>query len=289
MASQELRAFLSSIDSRYVDHADAIHKGEFTNQAELAAADRTDLEKLGIPKGAAGLIIAAAGGKGNRILDLSHILYHPSSDHDDKLSEVLANTEQLKAILPALKLMANPFQSASSLTSVEAQQQASDFKSRVFKYYFSPPPPHGLQQLPSQAYVASGKMTCMVSKLRLSSNLVEAAHILPKASAQVLLMFGMSAKAFFGQNHLRRSCLELQQHTFGEYDGTDLLMPSGNMPFRRTLAAHAAISVTAQQHNLRTSLSADDFDIVSDYEEKGTTAAWVQASLATAITSPAVL
>ncbi|KAA6429925.1 MAG: hypothetical protein FRX49_00357 [Trebouxia sp. A1-2] len=274
MASQELRAFLSSIDSRYVDHADAIHKGEFTNQAELAAADRTDLEKLGIPKGAAGLIIAAAGGKG---------------DHDDKLSEVLANTEQLKAILPALKLMANPFQSASSLTSVEAQQQASDFKSRVFKYYFSPPPPHGLQQLPSQAYVASGKMTCMVSKLRLSSNLVEAAHILPKASAQVLLMFGMSAKAFFGQNHLRRSCLELQQHTFGEYDGTDLLMPSGNMPFRRTLAAHAAISVTAQQHNLRTSLSADDFDIVSDYEEKGTTAAWVQASLATAITSPAVL
>ncbi|KAL0056155.1 hypothetical protein WJX82_008246 [Trebouxia sp. C0006] len=41
----------------------AIHKGEFTNQAELAAADRTDLEKLGIPKGAAGLIIAAAAGK----------------------------------------------------------------------------------------------------------------------------------------------------------------------------------------------------------------------------------
>ena len=65
MASQELRAFLKSIDSRYVDHADAIHKGEFTNQAELAAADRTDLEKLGIPKGAAGLIIAAAAGKGD--------------------------------------------------------------------------------------------------------------------------------------------------------------------------------------------------------------------------------
>ena len=65
MASQELRAFLSSIDSRYVDHADAIHKGEFTNPAEIAAADCTDLEKLGIPKGAAGLIIAAAGGRGD--------------------------------------------------------------------------------------------------------------------------------------------------------------------------------------------------------------------------------
>ncbi|KAL3159440.1 hypothetical protein ABBQ38_009866 [Trebouxia sp. C0009 RCD-2024] len=64
MASLELRAFLSSIDSRYVDHAHAIHRGEFANQAELAAADRTDLEELGIPKGAAGLIIAAAGGKG---------------------------------------------------------------------------------------------------------------------------------------------------------------------------------------------------------------------------------
>ena len=48
-----------------MDHADAIHKGEFTTQAELAAADRTDLEKLGIPKGAAGLIIAAAAGKGD--------------------------------------------------------------------------------------------------------------------------------------------------------------------------------------------------------------------------------
>ena len=70
MASQELRAFLSSIDNRYVDHADAIHKGEFTNQAELAAADRTDLEKLGIPKGAAGLIIAAAGGKGDLHADI---------------------------------------------------------------------------------------------------------------------------------------------------------------------------------------------------------------------------
>ena len=67
-------------------------------------------------------------------------------------------------------------------------------------------------------------------------------------------------------------------------------MPSGNMPFRRSLAAHAAMSVTAQHHKLRASLSftADDFDIVSDYKEKGTTAAWVQTSLPTALTSGAV-
>ena len=63
MAAQELGAFLSSIDGRYVDHADAIYRCEFINQAELAAADHTDLEELGIPKGAAGLIIKAAGGK----------------------------------------------------------------------------------------------------------------------------------------------------------------------------------------------------------------------------------
>ena len=124
------------------------------------------------------------------LLDFVHVLvlHGITGDQDDTLSKVLANTEQLKAILPALTFMANPFQSASSLTSKEAELQASDFKSRVFKYYFLPPPPPGLQQLPSHAYVAGGKMTCMVSKLRLSSNLVEATHILPKALAQVEIL-----------------------------------------------------------------------------------------------------
>ncbi|KAL0020770.1 hypothetical protein WJX77_012050 [Trebouxia sp. C0004] len=165
----------------------------------------------------------------------------------------------------------------------------------------------------------------MVSKLRLGSNLVEAAHILPKASAQcgncalgisdvwderngllwaepfekayqaheIVVMFQPKVGTFkfrvlieslmtkslsaYGRSEPARSCLELQQHTFGEYDDTDLLMPSGNMPFRRTLAAHAAMSVTAQQYKLRSSLSfaANGFDIASDYVEKGTTAAWV--------------
>ncbi len=64
-------------------------------------------------------------------------------------------------------------------------------------------------------------------------------------------------------------------------------MSSGNMPFRRALAVHASMAVTAQQHRLRSSLSftTKDFDTFSDYAEKGTTAAWVQMSLATAITS----
>lgn len=79
----------------------------------------------------------------------------------------------------------------------------------------------------------------------------------------------------------------LLKHTFGEYDDTDLLMPSGNMPFRRSLALHAAMAVAAQRLHMRSSLSfrAEDFDIVTNYAEKGTTAAWVQHSLATAFGS----
>ena len=64
-------------------------------------------------------------------------------------------------------------------------------------------------------------------------------------------------------------------------------MPSGNMPFRRALVAHAAISVATQQRRLRSSLSftMKDFEIHSDYDDKGTTAAWVQTSLATTVAS----
>ena len=67
MASQELKAFLTSVDSGYLDYADAIYEGEFTRQAELGAADRADLQALGIPMGAAGLIIAVAQGAGNSV------------------------------------------------------------------------------------------------------------------------------------------------------------------------------------------------------------------------------
>ena len=65
MASQDLRAFLSSIAGKYVGYADAIHNGGFTEQAELAAADRSDLVHLDVPTGAAGLIVAAARGNGD--------------------------------------------------------------------------------------------------------------------------------------------------------------------------------------------------------------------------------
>ncbi len=65
MASQELKNFLRRVNTEYLVHADALHQGEFTNQAELGAADRADLENLGVPKGAAGLIIKEAGGTGD--------------------------------------------------------------------------------------------------------------------------------------------------------------------------------------------------------------------------------
>jgi len=74
---------------------------------------------------------------------------------------------------------------------------------------------------------------------------------------------------------LCRNNVDLQQHTFADYDDTDLLMPSGNMPFRRALAAHAAYSAMTQRHKLRLTFSKADFDILSEYEDKGTTQAWV--------------
>lgn len=64
MASQELKKFLSRVNPEYLVHADALYQGEFTNQAELGAADRADLEDVGVRKGAAGLIIEEAGGTG---------------------------------------------------------------------------------------------------------------------------------------------------------------------------------------------------------------------------------
>ena len=74
-----------------------------------------------------------------------------------------------------------------------------------------------------------------------------------------------------------RNSLDLQQHTFAEHDDTDLLMPSGNLPFRRALVAHAAYSAIIQRHKLRPSLcfTKDDFDMLSENNKKGTTQAWV--------------
>lgn len=50
---------------RHVDHTDVIHNGQFTTKTELAAANRADLEMLGVPKGAAGAIVKAAGSTGD--------------------------------------------------------------------------------------------------------------------------------------------------------------------------------------------------------------------------------
>ncbi len=70
MASQELKLFLSGVDSAYLRFADVIHRGQFISQAELTAAERKDLEDMGIPKGAAGLIIASARDTGDSFIVL---------------------------------------------------------------------------------------------------------------------------------------------------------------------------------------------------------------------------
>ena len=51
MASQELKMFLDGVNSAYLGFADVIHRGQFTSHAELTAAERKDLEDLGIPGG----------------------------------------------------------------------------------------------------------------------------------------------------------------------------------------------------------------------------------------------
>ncbi|KAA6423986.1 MAG: hypothetical protein FRX49_05945 [Trebouxia sp. A1-2] len=81
MASQNLKSFLSSVNSGYLHYADAIYDSEFTSQAELGAADRADLQALGIPKGAAGLIIAAARGAGSALIlkDGCLVAIHPEA------------------------------------------------------------------------------------------------------------------------------------------------------------------------------------------------------------------
>lgn len=86
---------------------------------------------------------------------------------------------------------------------------------------------------------------------------------------------------------LCRNNVDLQQHTFADYDDTDLLMPSGNMPFRRALAVHAAYSAMAQRHKLRLTCTEADFDILSKHKDIGTTQAWV--ALQTELVLPEVV
>lgn len=118
---------------------------------------------------------------------------------DDMLSKVLTTLVELKALLPALMMMSNPFQSAVSLTSKQAEAQASDFKARLLHYYFSIPPPPGLQLPQPQAHQ---KLQCMVSRLHLESKLIEAAHILPKASAQARTLLALTSKPSNAHSHI---------------------------------------------------------------------------------------
>jgi hypothetical protein len=62
MASNELKAFLGSIDQRYVQYADQLHLASFTDVKELAAASPERLEqRANVPIGPAGAIVKAAG------------------------------------------------------------------------------------------------------------------------------------------------------------------------------------------------------------------------------------
>ncbi len=112
-----------------------------------------------------------------------------AAHEDDRLNRVLDNTDQMMAILPAIVLAYNPFQSASGLSNLEAKQKAFDFKLKLLVYYFNRRPlglpPPGLPSPPQAQPLPSFTMQCMISKLSLDSSIVVAAHILPRASSRV--------------------------------------------------------------------------------------------------------
>ncbi len=137
------------------------------------------------------------------IPDVHHFMYDncvmshmPGILEDDRLTrkldntdQMLADTKQMMAILSAILLVCNTFQSASGLSNLEAKQKAFDFKLKLLVYYFNqrPPglPPPGLPSPPHAQPLPSFTMQCMISKLSLDSSIVEAAHILPTASSRV--------------------------------------------------------------------------------------------------------
>lgn len=113
---------------------------------------------------------------------------------DDRLNRVLANTDKMVAALPALMVASDPFQSVSSLSNAEGRTTAYDFKSRLLLYYFNqhcPRLPPGLAQ---GQPLPSFRMQCMISKLWLDSKIVEAAHIVPKATNSSRVSFVLTWK-----------------------------------------------------------------------------------------------
>lgn len=71
MAPEELKAFLTSIDSRYLDYADRIHNEGFTSIVEVAFAREAELQAKGVITGAARQIIDAAQRRGNSFVALT--------------------------------------------------------------------------------------------------------------------------------------------------------------------------------------------------------------------------
>lgn len=55
-----MEAFLEELDPAYKQYAQPLHTGSYTNVAEIAAATRELLHEAGVPKGPAGVILAAA-------------------------------------------------------------------------------------------------------------------------------------------------------------------------------------------------------------------------------------
>lgn len=98
------------------------------------------------------------------------------------------------AALPGLMAAANPFQSVTSASHAEGKEDARKFKCQLLQYYFRPRLPPGLST-PNQDLAAQdlpSKMQCMISRLTLDTNIVEAAHIVPKAKDSARVSFALT-------------------------------------------------------------------------------------------------
>ncbi|KAL0031021.1 hypothetical protein WJX79_010178 [Trebouxia sp. C0005] len=101
---------------------------------------------------------------------------------DDWLKRVPDNIDKMVAVLPALLVASDPFQSVSSFSNAEAKEIAYDFKLRLLIYYFNQHRPRLPPGLAQGEPLPSFNMQCMISKLWLERNIIEAAHIVSNAT-----------------------------------------------------------------------------------------------------------
>ncbi|CAL8463554.1 g3088 [Coccomyxa elongata] len=274
MALNKLKEFLRSINEDYVRYAEHLHQGTFTNKAELSAADRSDLEALTVPKGAAGLIIQAAKG-------------------------TVYSGEAFKAVaafVPFLQALVIQENLHSDLSTGIKQQREVKFKLDSYNYYFK----QNAATLPS-------RITCMVTGRELETRFIVAGHVFPtsKQAAWRRCEIAIFRDRATGKLYMRvltdvlmsKSLLDYifssgggcaySMRKFADYDYAELMVTDDAMPYRRLLLHQAvcAVSYQSARGHLREGISvnADDYEVASDFDKKPDVERWIKTMFAQAL------